>query len=513
MKIAVIADPHIPDCDGSAEEAALDWAVQTCRSIGVDVVVFAGDLTACGRRGELDRTIRILSRLRLPWVCTPGNSDLRTPQTADRARALLAKPAIQRLPDATVLALDTADGTVHPRERERFERTLAAVRNGPSVVVVTHWPPNELPEPDRAWFSSVLAGGRVELVLAGHKHRDAETELAGVPIFLVRGLDPEKAAGSPPALTVFVRECDGWNREEIIWAEGDPRSWPEEERREFLVHLGISTMSRTLADAERAASLGIPVLELRAGPAMETPRKDLAGVIARWRKSGGSALSVHLPDLRWDAAQGRIGGLQTMKAAVDLTVRLGADQVTVHVPRASVAEMETGSAARRAMLDAFAGALQPLAEAGVVVGIENLHLVPNEPSDERRRFGCTPPECLSWVRDLSAILPSSARIGLLLDLAHARNNAPLSQAWTLGRWIAEAGPQAVGYHLHQVTAGGNHQPLHDPFGPAISLSAFFWAWRTRRIAAAPMFLEIREESAVESFHALRDVFETQGFAP
>ncbi len=507
MKIAVIADTHIPDCSDSAEEAALGWALDACRAGGADVVVFAGDLTACGLFGELDRLAGVMTRLELPSVRTPGNSDLRTPRTAEQARRRLSMPAVQHLPDATVLALDTADGAVRPCERQRFEESLRTCPAGRPVVMVTHWPPDELPIADRQWCASMLAGSRLELVLAGHKHRDADTELAGVPIRRVRGLDPEKAIGAPPALTFFVRERDAWVRQALSWPAGDPRTWDPSERAEFLGRLGISAMSRTLEDTEQAAALAAPVLELRAGAAMGVPAPDLAAAVKRWRRAGGRELSVHLPDLHWDAKRGQPNGLSVMHEAVDLSLGLGVNRVTMHVPRATAGEMLAGSSGRRAMLAAFAAALGPLAEAGVVLGVENLHRTPGEPDDDRGRFGCTPPECLSWLRDLTECLPSSTRTGLLLDLGHARNNPPLSQKWTVGRWLAEAGPIAVGYHLHQVTARGNHQPLYRPFGPAISLSALFWAWRARRTARAPMFLEIRDESALHSLRALREFFQ------
>ncbi|NOY80022.1 MAG: TIM barrel protein [Kiritimatiellaeota bacterium] len=505
MKIAVIADTHIPNCADSAEEAALAWAVETCRRSEPDVVVFAGDLTACGLPGELDRLAGILRPLGLPSVSTPGNSDLRSSQTAARARRRLSAPTMQQFPGVTVLALDTSDGAVRPAERRRFASGLAGVRTGSSKVVVTHWPPDELPAADRQWCASVFADNRVELVLAGHKHRDADTELAGVPIRQVRGLDPEKAIGAPPALTFFVRERGAWKRQETAWPAGDPRTWEPNEREGFLAQLGISTMSRTLADTAQAATVGARVLELRASAAMGVDGTELAAAVRRWRGAGGRELSVHLPDLRWDAKRGRTDGLPILRDAVSLSLRLGVERVTVHVPRAAAKDMTPGNGGRQAMLAAFSAALGPLAEAGVILGVENLHRTPGEPDDDRGRFGCTPPECLAWLQDLTDVLPSSVpRPGLLLDLGHARNNPPLSRMWTVGRWLAEAGPCAVGYHVHQVTAKGNHQPLREPFGPAISLSALFWAWRACRTARAPMFLEIRDESAMGSLRALRD---------
>ena len=502
MRLAVIADTHIPDCTGSAEEASLTWALQACRARQVTAVAFAGDLTATGAPAEIERFRRILAGFDLPLIMTPGNSDLRTPENLDAARRAFSQPDTLLTHHVGIVALDTAEGCIPPPEFHRFlQRLQTAASKERSLFVLTHWSPVELPEEDQHRLAAACSTFGVAAIVGGHKHLDAKLDLEGIPVHLVRGLDPEKAKAAPPALTLFDGLEDTWSRHEVPWNESDPRTWTEEERRDFLSRLGISTMTRTLADTRAATDAAVPVLELRAEPALAESRVELRRAVASWRNAGGRILSLHLPNVTWETATGAVGGIPLLRQAVQLAMELNVDQITIHVPRASVADMEPGGRIEQAMLHTYAGELQPLADAGIVIGIENLHRNRGEAVDEQRGFGYTPPECLSWCEQIQACI-CSGDVGMVLDIGHARNNAPFSQRWTLGRWLAETGPRAVGYHLHQVSAAGNHQPLTAPFGPSISLAALFWAWRSGHTAKAPLFLEIRPESAMLSHAAL-----------
>jgi hypothetical protein len=81
-------------------------------------------------------------------------------------------------------------------------------------------------------------------------------------------------------------------------------------------------------------------------------------------------------------------------------------------------------------------------------------------------------------------------------MGHARNNGPFAKRITMGDWYADVGSATVAYHIHQVkTIDGrmkNHQGFDTPWGPLISLSGFFWAWRTRQLNHAPLFVEVRD---------------------
>ena len=454
----------------------------------------AGDMTAAGEAAAARRMVESCRESGVPWLSTPGNAELRTPEDA-RAVCEMLTVWDETCP---VVLVDTSRGTVPEAERERVEHRLV-----PSpVVLVTHWPPDELPEDDRVWFEQLVAGSSLELLIVGHKHFDEIRTFGGKPLHLVRGLDPDKAKHDLPAITLFERAGETWSRQDIGFPGGDPRLWPAESKQAFLDLLGVSTMGEPVAGTREAAERGVRAIELRAEPALAADHAELQEAVAAWRASGGQCLSMHLPNLRWDEASQAPAETEGHAAAVALALELGVDRVTGHVPRVSVRALGQPEV-RETMLALFASELAPLAAAGVVIGIENMHRNRGEPADDRRGFGYLPDECLDWVEELRPRLAGAA-IGLHLDIGHARNNSPFSQSWTLGRWYAAVGQATVGYHLHQVTAKGNHQPFVTPFAPLLSLASFFWGWESGQLEHAPMFLEIRGESGCISWQRLRN---------
>lgn len=492
LRLAILADAHLPDCLGSAQEAALRWAVG---AVQADWLILAGDMTAAGESGAATRVADILADQGVPWVSTPGNAELRTAAAAEHVCELLS---VSR-DDSPVLLVDTSLGTVPEAERERVERRLA----GKPLVLVTHWPPDELPEEDRAWFAELAARSTIGLLVAGHKHVDQLRDFAGKPLHLVRGLDPDKAKHDLPALALFTRDSSGWQRTDLGFPGADPRRWPEAAKTAFLAHLGVSTMNQPVAGTHEALAHGIQTIELRADVALVAPRAELVPAVQAWRDGGGRCLSLHLPDLGWNGRE--IVGFETFRAAIALGRELAVDRVTLHVPRARVAELVNATMWQR-FLRAFAEELAPLRDLGATVGIENLHRNRGETTDELRGYGYLPDECLAWIADLREALPG-VPLGLHLDIGHARNNSPFSQSWILGRWYAAVGSEVVGYHLHQVTEKGNHQPFSSPFAPLLSLASFFWAWQSGQLRQAPMILEIRGQSGVPSWQRLRDFIE------
>ena len=84
---------------------------------------------------------------------------------------------------------------------------------------------------------------------------------------------------------------------------------------------------------------------------------------------------------------------------------------------------------------------------------------------------------------------------MILDVGHARNNRPFSQQLALSDWYARIGRETIAYHVHQVVRESstmkNHRQIDDLYGPLISFSGFFWAWRSSQLNAAPLFVEVR----------------------
>jgi hypothetical protein len=344
-------------------------------------------------------------------------------------------------------------------------------------------------------METLLLSGAVHLFIAGHDHVDREESVGSVPIHTVRGLDPDKAIGAPPAIAIFELHDGRWSRQDIPFPGGDLDDWPPHEREEFLSYLGVSCMSDSLGGLAQARSHRVPAAELRARDALSVSLESLEASVRRWREDGGEYLAVHVGGLQWDESAEQICGIEPWQAALELAISLDAEAVTLHVPDAPVGCMQPGSKPWEALSEAYCETLRPAMERGTILGLENMHMGPGETDDESRGFGYLPEECLGWIRSMREA-SSYDRIGLHLDIGHARNNPPYSKRLGLGQWYALTGAEITGYHLHQVAMVDgtmkNHFPMRDVFGPLISLSSFFWAWRKGQLRHVPMFLEVRD---------------------
>ena len=79
-RIAVLADTHLSDLPGTAQDAALDWALAWLRAAPPDLVLVAGDVTTAGTTSAARRARAKLDASGLTFRMAPGNSDCRSPQ-------------------------------------------------------------------------------------------------------------------------------------------------------------------------------------------------------------------------------------------------------------------------------------------------------------------------------------------------------------------------------------------------------------------------------------------------
>ena len=322
-------------------------------------------------------------------------------------------------------------------------------------------------------------------------------------------MDPDKAIGGPPAVVILEDSPDGSLRFSELeipdFEASDITRWPVAERKIFLDHVGISGMTEPLETLDFAAGERIGAVELRCTTLATTPENELKNALARWRGSGGNILSLHLPDLGWK--DGALTGSDEVSQFVRAAAELGCTRLTLHVPKMSVNDF-ADRAVRETVLD---HTVQRIAEAnglGMSVGIENMHMRKSEKTDGFRRYGYTVEECRDWLDLLRERLPKPGMTGFHFDIGHARNNPPYSSMEPISTWLAGLGPEMNAMHLHQVEKapeGGlaNHRPLRTLFGPMISLSSLFLAWKAGQVPHVPMFLEIRSGLGPESYRTLR----------
>jgi len=487
IRIGVLADMHINAMEKTAQERGLEWALKELSGESCDVVVMAGDASSNGSAAAVRRVLEKMNSLHAPLVLTPGNADLRTPDDHDEVRELLTTRNPVIVNGFTIMSVDSSDKRI--RVAEVSGNALSNASPG-KVVIVTHHSPDLLEGEGRGWMETVLDSGAVSLVIAGHHHRDLVSSSGTASIHNFRGLDPDKANGGPPAYALLESDGDEWLRRDVPFPDGDIRTWPLEDKREFIDYLGFSCMGDSMNGLDRACAGNVHSIELKCGGALSVRRDKLCGAVERWRRSGGRFLSIHMPDCPCGMKTHNERNIENWDSAMQMACELNADAMTVHVPRIAVGRMRPGSETWKACVETMCRSLAPAVERGIGVGIENLRIKPQEVPDGSRMFGYLPEECLGLVYALRE-KSGYPNIGICLDIGHARNNGPFASKYTLGVWYAMTGSEVLWYHVHQVVDGVNHNPLRNVFGPLISLSSFFLDWKNGGLNHAPVLLEIR----------------------
>ena len=485
-RIAVFADLHFTVVSGRLKGEVLRWAAREAPRRGCEAIVCAGDMIGSGRKAEAEAVAAILAESAIPVSFTPGNAELRCPDESAEALAILAGVP----PPEGVALVDSSRGWGNGA---LGDRALPA-----GTLVVTHVPPP-------CGSHGVLAP---PLAIAGHTHRDSEAP----GLSIVRGLDPDKALGGPPAFAIYGRAADSsWHREEDVAFPGvSPGEWDATFRCDFLDDLGLATMADPFGGLDFAIANGIRCLELRYRSWKPEDCGALRVKVSEWRSAGGRILSMHLSEPTF--VPGAPGGRALPLAAQGVeglcgdcrdAVTLGCDRVTLHVPKIPAANYD---ASIELMRVAYAEALAPLAGTGIAIGVENMHMTVADRADfPTRRFGYTPGECARQIELLREI--PGLRVGFHLDIGHARNNEPFSTQFPIGAWYELLGAEVNGMHIHQVEQAPdgsflNHRPLKGFFEPLIALSSLVMARQRGMLPRAPMFLEVRDGLGPDSWLAL-----------
>ena len=278
--------------------------------------------------------------------------------------------------------------------------------------------------------------------------------------------------------------------------------WTEPERQEFLSQFGMAVKKDHVQWMERAIAEKIRVVEWNFNPACAADPAARTEQVARWRAMGGHTLSLHFPNLPVDPDP---AGEANIAIAIEASLKNRMDRITIHVPNFPVGETERrldGTAER------FISLLRPLLDAGIRIGIENLHMKPRYTPDETRPFGFIPEECLLLVNTLRQKTGSDLW-GCHLDIGHAYSNLPYSRVNDTARWLKMCGPLLNGLHIHQFEyavseeepylEGHSHLTGRTTGHP--SLLPVFDAWH-RGLFRAPMILEIMRREEAEPFSSL-----------
>ena len=472
MRLAVIGDLHLTESGKSLTYTfILPEALKAAEKGKADALIGIGDLTASGTEKQTLLLMKELEKSPLPFYSTPGNAETRS--QCEKAAAAQNIPAPENIP---VIFMDSSTSGVKKEDISR----LASLPADSHFLLCSHYPPEMWQTEAKESLAEAQERRAVTGIIAGHVHQDGKNTM--------RGLDPDKASGNPPAVVFMEQKEDGsWERSEHILEGMDPSQWPEEEKRSFLSMLGVSCMREPLETLEEAARLCIPVAELRY-EALDNMSKDLFSAVEKWRKAGGKCLSLHLPNLRphengmdCDLAKG-----------VQYALMLGCDRVTLHVPEVTASEFP---GKKNALTENFVKLLTPLMQKNIVIAIENLHTKYQKWDDSQRNYGCTIEECASWIKHLKNVT-KYANIGFHCDIGHARNNVPFSIHEYMSDYYAEEHLPFKGFHFHQIVKieeyhFKNHFPLEGFYDKVIALSGYFLARKKGLLPTdIPVILEI-----------------------
>ena len=502
IRFIVLTDLHLSDRLDTAAHSALQWAIETINAERPDFLAIAGDATTYGTHTSTANLLAALDRLQVPVYFTPGNAELRNRNGLSLLGNRLS-PANRhlRLGDLSILLPDTSTGAIPATERQWLDN-LSGSDGATRRILITHYPLDALVAESAEWLNQWLVTHRIELVVAGHRHIRRRRCVGDAIEIVCRGMDPDKAIGDLPGLSLFESmQSQQWSERFLPWSpniELKPTELPAGIRS-----VGWSIHGDPIEAARETRKFGLSCLEIRPKE-MGFSRATLHDELVRLRDAGPLYLSYHLPNLSWNEMRGHFTGETEVRQGMDVALAAGADSLTMHVPRARAQLMENNAAPTplyAAFQDLYARLFGDAVRAGVRLSIENIHDPSNTPVDSPAlEFATRIDEYLRWLDSVQQAIPDAPpkTIGAHYDIGHARNNGgELDNMQPLGDWHARIGTRITGYHIHQVAPHpktgklSNHLSIDSLFGPRLSYAGFLWSWSQHQIARAPLFVEVR----------------------
>ena len=466
-----MCDLHLPFEERAVQYDVLDWAKSQIEKDKPDCIVFAGDFTADGNLAVYEKVLSKFNRIGIPFLYIPGNSDLRTVDTRAHIKNL-ASDCLTVVDGIQIFAINDSDGSISETQLELLESA-----NERSIVFMHH-PICCIKQSQREKFLQWKNTHKGARVFFAHEHYFEERdEWVSLP-----AMDPDKAIDEKPCIAYYDTNTKSFQK--VYYPCDLPTDLP--------THFGISCYYPE-TDIAFALEKGLKNLELRPN-IVKADEEKIVALIDKWRLLGDTNLSIHLSEVSYQ--DGNVVVDETYPRLIALGKRLKAERFTQHVPLVSVATIRENAQVLEDICAYVANALSTV-DYPCVIGVENMHMTKSECANDERRFGYTPEETLSFMNGLRQKMQHI--VGVNFDIGHARNNAPYSQKYPIGTWLAMLGKDIVGYHLHQVTEQGgqfeNHMPITKPYGRLISFASFFRCWQDERIAHCPVIFEMRPKNA------------------
>ena len=491
MTFIQLTDPHLSDNLETATWSALHWAINQVNALRPDLLIITGDVTTYGNRSAAESLQDLLTTVTVPVFFTPGNAEHRSSGALPELASLKSDPFVTHQ-NQLFLFPDTSRGKLNSKERSQLDEAITQNSKCESRIVATHYPTDTLDADSRAWFEHWLVENKIELLVAGHKHIHRTRKIGPCTEIITRGLDPDKAIGDLPGISLFENPVSGqWHETFIPWEFGvelqpcAPASIP----------VGWSIQGDPITAAQETRAFGLSCLELRP-PNLDFSPETLDRELTHLRKEQDLYLSWHLPDLSWDSET--IHGSENVSAHLNCACDMGVQHLTVHVPQAPAQAMKNESLWKR-FEDVYDEIFRAAVESGIRLGIENVHNATGvQPDDSSCKFATDIDAYIQWINALTSRFGHPPNVGAHFDVGHARNNGELGNIQPVSEWCARIGTRILGYHIHQIGTHeetgkiANHTEMHTPFDKRISYAGFCYAWSTQQINRAPLFVEIRD---------------------
>ncbi|MBT3606074.1 MAG: TIM barrel protein [Candidatus Latescibacteria bacterium] len=493
IRFIQITDLHLSDRTDTSTYQALRWAIGQTNDHNPDFVIVSGDMTTYGTAKSAKNTIDALKEIKAPTYFTPGNAEHRSPGNPPTFGHGQPKTAHQQ-DDVLFLFPDTSQGTINTADRNRLQD---AIRTHPKTAIITHYPIDTLDESSRNWIVAFITEHQTELYVAGHKHIHRTRQIGPCHEFVTRGLDPDKASGNLPGISLFERSDDGiWTEAFIPWQFNvtlmpcDISDLPSP--------IGWSIQGDPILATQETRATDLNVHEVRPKDltfSVAALKNEITGL----RNNRPLYLSWHLPNFSWDTESNKVTGVTDMVNHLAVAQEIGVNHLTVHVPQVPAHIMSNQSIWAQ-FEETYDTIFRQAVASGIRLAIENIHNDTGvQPTDPTCKFATDIPSYLKWITALRtrfADIPN-AQVGAHFDIGHARNNGEYGNIHPLADWYAQIGNHILGYHIHQIrtdsTTGktANHKEMFSLFDLRISYAGFLHAWSTQQLNRAPLFVEIR----------------------
>jgi len=478
MRIALFCDIHLPYHTNAGQYDVFKWILEDILSKKPDAVVFNGDYTADGDINAARFFVNKMRELPMPVLISNGNAEYRKPETISEIRTLQSENFVT-VGDCKILSLHDGEGSLTEEEYSLLSKADA------KTIVCMHHPIERMPEPHNARLSEWRDTHLNTALFYGHLHRSEKKDNT----YYLQAADPDKAIGENPCIHYYDTDTRILDKSVYLCP------MPED----FTHYVGISCY-RPIEDIEYCIEHKLGCLELRPNVVSDDIEK-ISELLGAWRMEGGWNLSMHAPNLTYADGSVTAKDEDIWNKFIEVTNVFVPDRITLHVPIIPIKVMREDPYAMDCIVDFLVKKISKL-PCNCIVGVENMHVRPEEKDEDARRFGYLPDE----LRHYMLLLRKKADryIGVNLDVGHARNNIPFSQKYTISTWYAELGNETVGYHLHQVIKtgkGGNHFPITHWNGRLISYASFFCDWSKGKLNHVPVIFEIRPGSGEHHVYA------------